>query len=301
MKKSTTDLNALSTLALVVNTGSFSAASRKLGVPANWVSRKIQALERSLGVRLLQRTTRSLSLTSAGLSIMEGIEPALAQIESVWRDASAQADEPRGHLRIAAPADLFSVLPSEKLAFFLDKFPKVSVEICLSDDVVDLVDRGFDMAFRVGPIKDSGLVARPLGTSRQILVASPAFLRRHGNPKNIKSVESLPCLSLRSKAGISTWKLSGPRGATTVQVNSRLTVNGMGALVAAAQAGLGIALVPERLAKSLIQNKGLLQVLPKYGDKGSGIYAVYPSRKNQPAALRVFLEFVFSESHALDA
>jgi DNA-binding transcriptional LysR family regulator len=299
MKQSDVDLNALSTLALVVNSGSFSAAARRLGVPANRVSRKVQALEKMLGVRLLQRTTRSLSMTSAGQAIMEEVEPALAKIESIWRDASAQSDEPRGHLRIAAPADLLSVFSSEKLAEFLDKFPKVSVEICLSDDVVDLVDRGFDMAFRVGPIKDGGLVARQLASSRQILVASPSFLRRYGSPKNINAVCDLPCLSLRSKAGTALWKLNGPRGLITLQVSSRLTVNGMGALVSAAQAGLGIAMVPERLAKPLIANKALIRVLPKFCDRGSGIYAVYPSRKNQPAALRVFLDFVFAESQGL--
>ena len=300
MKQSEIDLNALSTLSLVMSSGSFSAAARRLGVPPNRVSRKVQALEKSLGVRLLQRTTRSLGLTSAGQVIMEGIEPALAHIESIWRDASAQAEEPRGHLRVAAPADFFTVFSSVKLAEFLDTFSKVSVEICLSDEVIDLVERGFDMAFRVGPIKDGGLVARQLASSRQILVASPAFLRRHGPPKNINAVSDLPCLSLRSKGGTAHWKLVGPRGPVTLQVNSRLTVNGMGALVSAAQAGLGVALVPERLAQALILNKSLIQVLPKFGDKGDGIYAVYPSRKNQPAALRAFLDFVFAESHRLE-
>jgi DNA-binding transcriptional LysR family regulator len=299
MKQSEVDLNALSTLALVVNSGSFSAAARRLEVPSNRVSRKVQALEKSLGVRLLQRTTRSLNLTSAGHAIMDGISPALNQIEAVWREASAQAEDPRGHLRIAAPADLFSVFSSERLAGFLDKYPKVSVEICLSDDVIDLVDRGFDMAFRVGPIRDGGLVARSLGSSGQIIVASPQFLRKYGAPKDIQALEGLPCLSLRSKAGNASWRLSGPSGQLTLQVRSRLTVNGMGALISAAQAGLGIALVPERLAKPLILNKSLIRILPKFGDKGSGIYAVYPSRKNLPAALRVFLDFVFLESQGL--
>jgi DNA-binding transcriptional LysR family regulator len=230
---------------------------------------------------------------------MNGILPALTQIESVWRDASAQSEEPRGHLRITAPADLFSVFHSENLANFLEAFPKVSVEIWLSDDVVDLVERGFDMAFRVGPIKDGGLVARELGSSRQILVASPGFLRRNGLPKNIKELENMPCLSLRSKAGSSIWKLSGPKGPVILQVHSRLTVNGMGALISAAQAGLGVALVPERLAAPLIASKRLTRIFPKFGDKGGGIFAVYPSRKNLPAALRVFLEYVVSESQRL--
>jgi len=300
MKQSEADLNALSTLSLVMGAGSFSAAARSMGVPPNRVSRKIQILEKALGVRLLQRTTRSLSLTSAGQAIMEGIEPALAQIESVWREASAQAEEPRGHLRIAAPADFFSAFSSSRLAEFLDAYPLVSVEICLSDDVVDLIERGFDMAFRVGPIKDGGLIARQLATSRQILVASPVFLRRHGTPKNVQAMQGLPCLSLRSKAGEATWKLNGPRGPVTIEVRSRLTVNGMGAMISAAQAGLGIALVPERLAQPLIADKTLIRVLPKYGDKGNGIYAVYPSRRNQPAALRVFLDFVFAESRRLE-
>lgn len=301
MKQSEPDLNALATLIAVVNAGGFSAAARRMGVPANRLSRQVQRLEEDIGVRLLQRTTRQLSLTSAGRRLVDGAEPALAQLAVLWRDTSLQAEEVVGHLRVAAPADFMSVFEPERLAVFLKRFPAVSLEMLLSDDQTDLIGSGFDLAFRAGPIRDESLVARKLASSRFILVASPAFIAAHGAPESIAALPDYPCLTLRSKEGQSVWSFDGPSGQESVRVKARLAINGMGALVATTAAGLGIALVRERLATQALADGRLMHLLQDYHFDTGGFFAVYPSRHNTTAALRAFIEFVLGEARATTA
>lgn len=296
MKQSAVDLNALQVLALVVEAGGFSAAARRLGVPPNRLSRQVQTLEESLGVRVLQRTTRRLSLTSVGRTLVERAVPALQTLDAAWRDAGVQADVPSGHLRVAAPADFMAVLSADRLAHFLDQYPMITLEILLSDEPADLFASAIDLAFRAGPIRDEGLVARRLVLSPLVVVASPACVQAYGLPKDAKALSNYPCVALRGKQGHSMWPLTGPRGNVTVAVTARLTVNGMGALVAAAKTGLGAALVPQHLVAADLGKANLVRLLPNYSYDGGGIYAVYPSRQHPTAALRVLIEFVVQEA-----
>lgn len=299
MKQSDLDLNALQVLAAVVKAGGFSAAARLMAVPPNRLSRQIQTLEDSLGVRVLQRTTRRLGLTTVGRTLLERAEPALQALDSAWRQASVRADVPSGHLRVAAPADIFAVLSAERLAKFLDQNPLVSLEVLLSDEPADLFASGIDLAFRAGPIRDEGLVARRLMPSPLIVVASPACIQAHGMPKDVKALSHYPCLALRGKEGRTVWSLSGPRATVTLAIQARLTVNSMGALVAATLAGIGAALVPKQLVDEHVAAGTLLRLAPKYCHDGGGIYAVYLSRQHAPAALRAFMAFVMEESASL--
>lgn len=299
MNKSEIDLNGIRVLLAVVNAGGFSAAARRLGVPSNRLSRQVQRLEEALGVRLLQRTTRKLSLTTVGQSLLERAGPALQELESWWRQTGAQAEVPGGHLRVAAPADLMSVLSAQHLARFLDQYPLISLEFVLSDDRVDLFSSGIDVAFRAGPIREENLVARRLISSKLIVVANPRCVETYGFPEEVNALSSYPCLAARSKHGCAIWTLVGPNGDAPIQVHARLTVNGMGALIAAAKMGLGAALVPERLVADDIAAGTLLHLVPEYCHDGGGIYAVYPSRRHPPAALRVFIDFVLSEADSV--
>jgi len=296
MKQSIIDLNALQVLITVVNAGGFSAAARRLGVPPNRLSRQIQRLEDEIGVRLLQRTTRRLSLTTVGRTLVERIEPALQNIESVWRMAGAQAEVPSGHLRVAAPVDFMAVLSARHLAKFLNQYPLISLEFVLSDDPVDLFSSGIDVAFRAGPIQDESLIAQRLALSKLIVVASPACIAAHGSPTEVDALSSFPCLALRGKEGRSAWPLESPSGNALIQINARLTVNGMGALLAAAKAGLGAALVPEQLAADSLADGSLVRLVAQFCHDGGGIYAVYPSRRHPPAALKAFIDFVLDEA-----
>lgn len=255
-------------------------------------------MEDALGVRLLNRTTRRLSLTTAGRAMLEATEPAIKQIEAAWRTVGHQAKQPSGHLKIAAPANFIDVFGVERLGKFLADYPEINLELVLSDDEIDLLGSGIDLALRVGPIKDQTLVARRIATTRLIVVASPDCITQHGLPKTLQSLADYPCLLYRGKAGNGAWMLQGPKGAMSIPITARLTVNSMGALIAAARAGLGAALVAEVLVAKDISSKALHRVLPKYCYESGGLFAVYPSRKNPTAALKVFLDFIIASSEA---
>jgi len=173
--------------------------------------------------------------------LLDRAEPALEELESLCLQTGSRAVVPSGHLRIAAPADARIVFSAERLAKFLDLYPAISLEIYLSDDDVDLFSSGIDIAFCVGPIRDENLVARRLVLAKRVVVASPACIKAHGLPKDVEALSHYPCLASRGKEGVAVWPLVGPRGDATIKVTARLTINGMGSLIAAAKAGLGAA------------------------------------------------------------
>lgn len=293
--KSEMDLNAVRVLLAVVDAGSFSAAARKLAVPANRLSRRIQQLEADLGVRLLQRTTRRLGLTTTGQAMVDGAGPAMAQLERLWQEASTQANEPRGHLRVAAPSNVFSLLPAERIADFLARYPAISLEMLSSDDHADLIGSGVDLALRAGSVHGEDLIARQIAIVRLVIVASPACLVEHGTPQTLSELSDYPCLGSRGKDGRARWALTGPEGECSVEVRARLIVNGMSAVVTAAKAGLGAALVPHRLAREALANGALVHVMTDYFLEG-GVFIVYPSRRHPTAAMRAFRDFIIEES-----
>lgn len=294
MKESGADLNGMLTLLTIVRAGSFSAAARQLGVPVNRLSREITRLEDKLGVRLLQRTTRKLSLTTVGQTLLDRAEPAMQELESWWQDTQAQSDEPRGHVRVSTYIDFLSVVSIEYLTRFMEKYPAITLEVVLSDDQLDLLATGVDLAFRAGPIHDEGLVARQLFSSRLYVVASPRLVERYGMPTDVAALASYPSLAKQSQEGWASWSLSNGQHTESVRIPVRLTVNGMGALVTAAKAGLGIALLPDHLVLPELMTGSLINLLPEYYQDSGGLYVVYPSRKNLPAALRVLLEFILN-------
>ena len=191
-----------------------------------------------------------------------------------------------------------AVVSAQLVAKFLDQHPLISLEIILSDDHVDLFASGIDVAFRAGPIRDENLVARRLMLSKLVVVASPACIKAHGRAKDVEALSGYPCLALRGNDGCAVWPLEGPGGKATIQVKARLTVNGMEALVAAAKVGLGAALVPEQLVTEAIAAGTLVRLLPQFCHDGGGIYAVYPSRRHPPAALRAFIDFALGEAES---
>jgi len=295
MKQSPIDLNTLKTLVDVVAAGSFAAAARDRNVPPNNLSRQVQRLEQDLGIRLLQRTTRRLGLTSSGRELVDAARVTLAQLEQQLHEVSSQAKEPRGHLRVAAPHDFFSLVHAARIAEFLERYPGISLEFVLSDEQVDLIESGIDLAVRSGAIRDESLVARPLGENRLIVVASPACIARHGLPQTPRDLDRYPCLTARGRNGHATWQLVGPGSTVSVEVRSRLTAN-RGALVEAAQAGLGAALVPHALVGSSLADGTLVHLMTRYRGHSPGAFAVYPSRLHPSAALKAFLAFLVEQA-----
>lgn len=288
------DLNDLALFHQVVRAGSFAEASRRVGIPSNTLSRRIEQFETALGTRLLQRTTRKMALTDAGLALFDRsagpVEDALAAIGEI-RDASP---EPSGTVRVAVTADFFEFVPMEWIARFLAAHPKVRVDFILNDDRTDLIADGVDVAFRSGELKDSSLIARRLYASRLILVASPAYLRERGMPSSLQDLATHDCIT-SGKPGRTLWHVHVEGGHDSVSVRGRFGANTAKSQITAARAGLGICRAPEPLVAPLLQDRTLVAVLPDVPQPRVDVFVVYPNRKHVPQAVTAFLEMALSQ------
>jgi DNA-binding transcriptional LysR family regulator len=280
------DLNRIAVFARVVEAGSFTAAAAALGVRKSSVSRSVAALEETLGIRLLHRTTRRLSLTDAGAAYYARARDALAGLEEAQRAASAQGAEARGVVRVTAPVDLASDLSTVTSAFIL-AHPAVRVEVSLTSRFVDLVKEGFDLAVRAGPLVDSSLLARKLGEGEIALFASPAYLDRAGRPRRLADLARHDCILYRAAGATAVWRLSGPRGEEEVSVRGRVETDEFAFVRASARDGVGIAFAPIRMVASLVESGELERVLPRYAVRGAQVHIVWPSRGFEPAAVRL--------------
>jgi DNA-binding transcriptional LysR family regulator len=284
------DLNDIVVFARVVEAGSFTAAARLLAMPKTTVSRRIAALEREVGVRLLQRTTRSLNLTDAGRLYYEQSSQALRTIEEAnLRLAEARA-EPSGTIRISAPVGFSGHFLIGAVVDFLAMYPKTNVELRLTDDRLNLVEEGIDIAFRTGILQDSTLIARKLGSAHRLLCASPDYLARYGKPDSPADLTHHQCVIAGPSASGAHWVLEGPSGQETVVVAGRFAANEMQAVVAAALAGFGIAQLPQAIAEGLINDGRLQRVLKAYTTPAGGLHVLYPSSRHLSPLVKAFIE-----------
>ncbi|HLV67357.1 MAG TPA: LysR family transcriptional regulator [Polyangiaceae bacterium] len=282
------DLNEILVFTHVARTGSFTAAARELSMPKSTVSRKVAELERRLGARLLQRTTRRLSLTDVGRTYYLHASRVVAEIEEAELAVTRMQELPRGLLRVAAPMNFGYLGPA--LAAFLDRYPEVELEIVCGDRIVDLVEEGFDVAIRAGRLADSTLVARSLGSFRSYVVAAPQFLEKHGAPGAPEELERLDCLVFGAGADRATWRLQGKSETLHVNVRPRMVVNDFDFLVEAALGGVGIALLPVFRCVDAIRQKRLSRVLPDWCSTDIPVHAVYPSTRQLSPKVKAFLE-----------
>jgi DNA-binding transcriptional LysR family regulator len=295
------DLNDVALFVQVVRAGSFAEAARRLGMPPNTASRRVQALERHLGVRLMQRSTRKLTLTDAGRTFYGGCA---GQVEALAQSAQELADGsqlPKGTVRVAAPADFFSFFLMDWIAEFLAAHPLVRVEFVLSDARADLIGEGIDVAFRAGKILEPNVVARHIGTGRATLVATSAYLAARGTPGTPEALSAHECVTLMQptgpigSTGRISWRLDGPHGAEEIAVGGRFSANTVQALLKAALAGLGIALLPAVITAPHVRTGDLKEVLPDYGVIGIGVYFVFLSSRQLPRAVRAFIDFTMAK------
>ncbi|MDD2176242.1 LysR family transcriptional regulator [Acidovorax sp. D2M1] len=295
------DLNDVAIFVQVVRCGSFAEASRRLGVPPNTLSRRVQQLEAQLGTRLMQRSTRHLTLTSAGQVFLERCSGAVEGLMDAGEELLAVNQEPSGLVRVAAPADFFDFFAMEWLTEFLEAHPKVRVDFVLSDGRADLIADRIDVALRGGMLEDSSLFARKvLDAGTDCLVASPAYIARRGVPATLQDLVGHDCLVFGHPSGKATWRVTGPEGAPAeVQVSGRFSGNTAQALRKAALAGLGIALLPSTLTQRDLRAGLLVPVLPQYHRQGHGVHMVYPSRRYLPLAVSAFIELVISKMGAI--
>jgi DNA-binding transcriptional LysR family regulator len=281
--------------ARVVEGGSFTAASRVLGMPKTTVSRRIATLEQEVGVRLLQRTTRSLSMTDAGRLYYEQMSQALRTIEEANLHLAAARAEPSGTIRISAPVAFGTQILNTIVFDFLATYPKTRVELRLTDEKLHLIDNGIDLAFRTGILPDSTLIARKLDSNHRILCASPDYLALSGVPEKPADLARHLCVIAGLSATGAHWVLEGPDGQDTVTVSGRYAVNEMQAVFDAAAAGHGIAQLPYRLAEMGIRDGRLRRILEDYTAQAGGIYVIYPSSQHLSPLVRAFIELAAKE------
>lgn len=291
------DLNDVALFVQVVRNGSFADAARRLGMPSNTLSRRIQQLEAQLGTRLLQRSTRKLTLTHSGQAFHDRCSGAVEGLIDAGQQLKTGSQEPSGIVRIAAMADFFDVFPMEWVADFLAEYPRVQLDFVLSDARADLIADRIDIAFRGGTLQDSGYVGRQLiGAGNEGLVASPKYLSERGVPTTLKDLVDHICVSFGHPSGVTTWRLYGPNGVEEeVQITSRFNGNTAQTLRKATLAGLGIALLPAAITKFDLQAGRLVPVLPNYHRTGYGLHVLYPSRQHLPLAVSAFIGLVMEK------
>ncbi|MBZ7920603.1 LysR family transcriptional regulator [Ensifer adhaerens] len=285
-----TNLGDLEIFARVVSTGSMSAAGRVLGFSPAVISKRIKRLEDRLGTRLLQRTTRQISLTEAGQGFYDRVLGILSGIEEAEAYASGRSSHALGVLRISAPTSFGRMHIAPHLTKFMKDHPDLKLHIVLTDEFTDIVADGFDMAVRIGELVDSSLVARKLAPVRRLLCASPDYIARNGAPKEIGDLANHLCLPAHNN---DNWKLEGPEGALVWHPEGPLVTNSSEIVRAAVIAGAGIALRSTWDIGPELRSGQLMQVLPQWeGSKQLTLSAVYPSRQFLPAKVRLFIDYL---------
>ena len=282
-------LDTMRTFVLVVDSGSFAGAAKRLQVSPATVTHNVQSLEDHLGAQLLNRTTRKLNLTEVGQGYYELCSRILAEIDDAERCVSAAQTTPRGLLRLNTSIWLARVV-APFIAEFSTVYPDVSFELIVTDHMVDLVEQGFDLALRGGPLPDSDLISRRLGFAELTLVAAPDYLARHGTPERPQDLASHNCLTLVQLDH--HWRFSGPEGEIEVDVSGNLRSNTLEALRRAAMAGQGICLVPTASVIEELKSGCLVRLLPDYRTTEPVIHALYPASRHLSAKVRVFLDLL---------
>jgi DNA-binding transcriptional LysR family regulator len=285
-------LEAMSILVTAVEAGSLSAASRRLGTPLATVSRKISDLEAHLGTRLLNRTSRRLTLTDAGRSYVEACRRILEDVTEAERAAAGEYSAPKGDLAVTAPAVFGRLHVLPVVTAFLKCHADINVRLVLADRIVNLLEDHVDLAVRIGPLDDSGLVAARVGAIRQVVCGSPAYFAARGVPERPAELAAHDCVTSAGLMLPDAWKFPAGRSTASVAVRSRLVVNSAEAAVAAAVAGLGITRVLSYQAVEAMRAGTLVAVLRDFEPPPWPVNLVYPaSGRLLPLKLRAFLDF----------
>jgi DNA-binding transcriptional LysR family regulator len=287
-------LQDLEVFVQVVKSGNFAKAAIELQLNPSAVSRRIGNLEAYLGVRLFNRTTRSLTLTEVGERYLNRCLSILAELEEAEHEARQHSQEPQGTLQVSCSTYLAHRHLLMHLPKFRQQYPQLIIKLMLSDDLVDIVGDGIDVAIRVGELADSTLISRRLLCDRRIVCAAPAYLDRYGVPKTPDDLANHNCLVLNAyKTTLNQWRFRDQSGLREISVGGNFTVNNGEALYEATLFGLGIGRVTEALASAAIQTGQLVHLLKEYEDENTiGIYAVFPSNRYLLPKVQCFVEFL---------
>ena len=286
-------LSGVTVLMAVVEAGSMARAAQALGLSSSGVGRAIARLEKRVGVRLLERTTRTMTLTDEGRRFYEEVGPHLDGIEQAAMTAAGAAGVVRGRLRVNVDPFFSRIVLAAQVATFLNRHPDVRVELIMRDHVGDLVADGFDLAMRFGEPASGSLVARKLIETRILTVAAPDFVARYGRPKHPSEVAELPCIDFYDAANARPfeWEFRRDREIRSVRPASRLMVSDVGAMLSACEAGVGIAQIMQLSSGDLLAEGRLVELFPDWSGEFFPLYALYPSRQLRAAKVRTFIEF----------
>lgn len=287
-------LGGVSVLAAVVEAGSFARAGDAIGISASGVSRAIARLEARVGVRLFDRTTRSVRLTDEGRRFYERVRPCLAGIEDAASEAVGAANVVRGRLRANVDPLFSRVVLAGRLGGFVERYPELDLELITREQIGDLVGEGIDVAVRFGEPANSSLVARKLVDTRVLTVAAPAYLKKHGRPKHPGDLVHHVCMHFREPATGRPFQWEFHRGRKVLPVNApgRLLMSDASTMYFECVAGTAITQAVELGVRDLIAQGRLVDLFPDWPGETFPLYALYPSRRHQPAKVRAFVEFV---------
>lgn len=285
-----TTISDLEIFARVARTGNMSAAGREMGLSPAVVSKRISQLEDQLGTRLLQRTTRHLTLTETGAGYFKRVVDILSLCEEAEDFISRRNTKPCGILKISVPTVFSRLHIAPYLGLFLSRYPDIELDVHASDNYADIVRDGFDLAIRIGELEDSSLVARKIASDNRVICAAPSYLVTHGAPTTIADLDAHNCLSAGAQ---DVWRLEGPEGPLQIRTHGNVRSDSADFIHQALRAGLGLGLCPTWSLAHALKSSELKVVLPQYrGASSVGVYAVYPCRDYMPTKVAVFIEFL---------
>lgn len=287
------DLLFIQTFCRTVETGNLTAAAKAMHITKSVASRRIRLLEEGLGVKLLSRSTRGVMTTDAGARFYERCLSILSEIEDIKQSVKSESDELVGHLRITAPRSFADSDLEEPFMEFMKRHPALEVEMHLSDERVDVISGGYDVALRItNNLSDTSLIARKLADLRAHVVASPSYLKAHGTPVSPADLANHQCVFYANIAANEQWQFMGPHGVKSIRVGGRITTNSGTMQLAAAKKGLAIATLPRFFLRDALATGSVVPILEDWERPQTHLYALYPERRLLPVKVRLFIDFL---------
>lgn len=287
------DLNEIAVFIKVVQTESFTKAASDLDMPKSTVSHKVSMLEKRLGVTLIQRTTRKLNITPAGKAYYAKCLAGMEEITSAEMELASIHGEPQGLLRITAPIDIGSNVLPPIVSSYMAAFPKVRVEVILTDRRVDLLSENVDLAIRAGELQDSSMIGKKIGSTYFVPVASPKYIKKHGAPSHPRELLKHNCLQF-TPIGIDHWKLVGPKGSLNVALPGKTIINHLEMIKTICLMGDGIAYLPTSLVFSEVKAGKLIRILPEWRSAYTPVHFIYPAQRYVTPKLSSFIDHAYS-------
>ena len=285
-------LTGMRVFAAIVDRGGFAAAGQTLGISKTMTSKHLASIEDRLGVRLLHRTTRKIGLTEIGTEYFRRCQEILRLVDDADAHLLDSGGQPRGLLRLNAPVSFSEMHLAPSIADYRKLYPNVQLELAVDDRVVDLIEEGFDLAVRIGQLKDSSLVARRLAPANVVLAASPAYLERRGIPERPDDLIRHDCLLYTYSSERDEWRFDGSDGSRAIRVSGPLVSNNGGILMRAALDGQGIADLPTFIIGDALRQGRLVEVLAGHRRQNRGIFAVFPANRHLSPKVRSFVDFL---------